>query len=93
MDKKPLYKKWDIVEILPPEDCDTRYWPWYVSEMIDTFSKNPGVKILYNELCDYHPLGWDKIYYYQYRVIDCHWESRYVNEDWIRPRSTTALFV
>ena len=88
-----LYKEWDTVEILPVEDCDTSHWPWYVIEMIDTFSKNPEVKILYNELHDYHPLGWDKIYYYQYKIRDYRGETRYVNEDWIRPRSTTALFV
>lgn len=90
---KPLYNKWDIVEILPYEECNTSYWPWYVHDMIETFSKNPKVEILYEELFDYRPIWWDKIYYYQYRVIDFHWEKRYVNEDWIRHKDTTALFI
>lgn len=89
----PLYKKWDIVEILPPEDCDTSHWPWYTLNMIETFSKNPKVEIIYAEIHDYQPLWWDRIYYYQYRVRDCHWDWRYVNEDWIKPKSTIALFI
>ena len=89
---KPLYKKWDIVEILPPEDCDTSYWPWYTFNMIEVFSKNPKVEILFDEIrTEAH--NWEVIDYYQYKVRDCYWDGRYVNEDWIRPRSTIALFI
>lgn len=93
MDKpKPLYKEWDIIEILPYDDCDTNYWPWYVYEMIEVFDKNPEVKIIFEE---FHSAEryWEVFYYYQYKVRDCYWETRYVNEDWIRPRSITALFI
>ena len=90
---EPLYKKWDIVEVLPSEDCNTSYWPWYTYNMIEGFSKNPKVEIIYDEIRDYRPLWWDRIYYYQYRVRDCYWDCRYVNEDWIRHRATTALFI
>ena len=88
----PLYKEWDIVEILPVEDCDTSYWPWYVYEMIDMFKNNSEVKILYDELHTAEH-NWERFYYYQYRIRDCTGETRYVNENWIRPKSTTALFV
>ena len=90
---KSLYNEWNIVEILPYEDCDTTYWPWYVYEMIEAFSKNPEVEIIRSELHDYQPVWWNKIYYYQYKVRDYRGEIRYVNENWIRPKSTTALFV
>lgn len=88
-----LYNFWEIVEILPYEDCDTSHWPWYVYEMIDAFSKNPEVKIIYDELHTYEPMWWDKFYYYQYKVRDYRGDCRYVNEEWIRPRSATALFI
>lgn len=88
-----LYNEWNIVEILPYEDCDTTYWPWYVYEMIDAFSENPEVEIIYDELHTYEPLWWDKFYYYQYKVRDYRGDCRYVNEEWIRPRNTIALFI
>ncbi len=90
---KPLYGVWDIMEVLPIEECDTNYWPWYVSGMIDIFSKNPEVEILYDEPHTYISMWWDKFYYYQYKIRDCNWQTRYVNEGWIRPKFTTALFI
>ncbi len=87
-----LYNFWDIVEILPPEDCDTSHWPWYVYEMIDTFSKNPEIEIIYDELHTAER-NWEVFYYYQYKVRDYRGDCRYVNEEWIRPRSITALFI
>lgn len=87
-----LYNAWEIVEVLPYKECDTNYWPWYVYEMIDAFNENPEVEIIYDEL---HSMerNWEVVYYYQYKVRDCHWECRYVNEEWIRPKDTMALFI
>lgn len=85
-----MYRIWDRVKILPYEDCDTSYWPWYNDSMIHDFERNPEVEIVSIEPYHYHL---DEQYaQYQVKIMNST-KTWWVNDSWIAGTSNLAIFI